>query len=88
MRWAQLSWTQFVEGTAEILEVAPESLKPETRFRDTADGWSSMTGFALIVFMEDTFAISVDPDVFTEMNTLQELYLLVENSMKVRQTSC
>lgn len=79
---------QFVEGTAEILEVAPESLKPETRFRDITDGWSSMTGFALIVFLEDAFAISVDPDVFTEMNTLQELYMLVENSMKVRQTSC
>jgi acyl carrier protein len=47
-----------------------------------------MTGFALIVFLEDAFAISVDPDVFTEMNTLQELYMLVENSMKVRQTSC
>ncbi len=79
---------QFVEGTAEILEVAPESLKPETRFRDITDGWSSMTGFALIVFLEDAFAVSVDPDVFTEMNTLQELYMLVENSMKVRQTSC
>ena len=79
---------QFVEGTAEILEVAPESLKPETRFRDITDGWSSMTGFALIVFLEDAFAISVDPDVFTEMNTLQELYMLVEKSMKVRQTSC
>jgi len=79
---------QFVEVTAEILEVAPESLKPETRFRDITDGWSSMTGFALIVFLEDAFAISVDPDVFTEMNTLQELYMLVENSMKVRQTSC
>ena len=83
-----MSWMQFVEGTAEILEVAPESLKPETRFRDITDGWSSMTGFALIVFLEDAFAISVDPDVFTEMNTLQELYMLVENSMKVRQTSC
>ena len=79
---------QFVEGTAEILEVAPESLKPETRFRDITDGWSSMTGFALIVFLEDAFAVSVDPDVFTEMNTLQELYMLVEKSMKVRQTSC
>ena len=77
-----------MEGTAEILEVAPESLKPETRFRDIADGWSSMTGFALIIFMEDTFAVSVDPDVFSEMNTLHELYSLIENSSKVRQTSC
>ena len=55
---------------------------------DIADGWSSMTGFALIVFMEDTFAVSIDPDVFSEMNTLQELYSLVESSEKVRQTSC
>lgn len=71
-----LTQERFFEGIAEILEVDAASLSAETRFRDVTDTWSSMTGFAMIIFLEDSFGVSLDPDHFTSLDTLGELYSL------------
>lgn len=76
----------FFKGIAEILEVDAASLSPETRFREVTDTWSSMTGFAMIIFLEDSFGISVDPDLFTSLDTLGELSSLTLPQM-TRETS-
>ena len=72
-----MSQEQYFKDIAEILEVDPGSLSLETDFRKAADSWSSMTGFAMIIYLEDTYAVSVDPDRFSSLNTLGELYSLV-----------
>ncbi len=72
-----MSQEQYFKDIAEILEVDAESLSPETDFRNVVDSWSSMTGFAMIIYLEDTYGVSVDPDRFSSLNTLGELYSLV-----------
>ena len=72
-----MSQEQYFKDIAEILEVDPGSLSPETDFRKAADSWSSMTGFAMIIYLEDAYGVSVDPDQFSSLNTLGELYSLV-----------
>ena len=72
-----MSQEQYFKDIAEILEVDPGSLSLETDFRKAADSWSSMTGFAMIIYLEDAYGVSVDPDLFSSLNTLGELYSLV-----------
>ena len=72
-----MSQEQYFKDIAEILEVDPRSLSLETDFRKAADSWSSMTGFAMIIYLEDACGVSVDPDQFSSLNTLGELYSLV-----------
>lgn len=65
---------QFIEELAEILEANPTTLTLDSDFRESADYWSSLTGFSILIFMQDRCGVNVPVDDFLEMNTIGDLY--------------
>ena len=65
---------QFIEELAEILEADPTTLTLDSDFRESADYWSSLTGFSILIFMQDRCGVKVSVDDFLEMNTIGDLY--------------
>ena len=66
---------KFIEEIAEIIEVEDISkLTMESDFRESADYWSSLTGFSILIFMQDKCGVNVSVDDFLKMNTIEDLY--------------
>lgn len=65
---------QFIEEIAEIIEADPTTLTLDSDFRESADYWSSLTGFSILIFMQDRCGVKVSVDDFLEMNTIGDLY--------------
>ena len=65
---------QFIEELAEILEADPTTLTLDSDFRESADYWSSLTGFSILIFMQDRCGVKVPVDDFLEMKTIGDLY--------------
>ena len=70
---------QFVEEIAEIIEADPTTLTLDSDFRESADYWSSLTGFSILIFMQDRIGVKVSVDDFLEMNTIGDLYKAATN---------
>ena len=64
----------FIEEIAEIIEADPTTLTLDSDFRESADYWSSLTGFSILIFMQDRCGVKVSVDDFLEMNTIGDLY--------------
>lgn len=73
----KLEEKQFIAEVAEIIEANPALLTMDSDFRSAADYWSSLTGFGILVFMQDRFNIEIDVDDFLKLNTIGELYSLI-----------
>ena len=65
---------KFLELTAEIFEVEPESISMNTDFRKEIQDFNSMMGFSLIIMMEDEFNVKVSVDEFLNCKTVGDLY--------------
>ena len=66
---------QFIEEIAEIIEAEDVSkLSLKSDFRESADFWSSLTGFSILVFMQDKCGVNIPVDDFLKMNTIGDLY--------------
>lgn len=70
---------QFIEEIAEIIEADPTTLTLDSDFRESADYWSSLTGFSILIFMQDRCDVKVSVDDFLEMNTIGDLYKAATN---------
>lgn len=64
----------FIEDIAEIIEADPKELTLDSDFRKSADYWSSLTGFGILVYLQDKYDVNIDVDYFLELNTIKELY--------------
>jgi len=65
---------EFIDEVAEIIEAVPESLSLESDFRQEADFWSSLVGFALLTFIEEKFGTVLSVDDFIACVTIGDLY--------------
>jgi acyl carrier protein len=65
---------QFINEIADILEADPQTLSLESDFRESADFWSSLVGFALLTFLEDQCGATLSVDEFIESKTIGDLY--------------
>lgn len=70
----------FIKELADILEVEPETVTMESDFRESADFWSSLTGFAILVFLEERCGVTLDVETFLKLNTVGDLYAIVTAS--------
>ena len=66
---------QFIMEVAEIIEADPESLSLESSFREAADFWSSLVGFALLTFLEERYGTTLSVDDFIACQTIGDLYI-------------
>lgn len=65
---------KFLELTAEIFEVEPETISMNTDFRKEIQDFNSMMGFSLIIMMEDEFNVKISVDEFLNCKTIGDLY--------------
>jgi acyl carrier protein len=65
---------QFINEIADIIEADPQTLSLESDFRESADFWSSLVGFALLTFLEDQYGVELTIDEFLESRTIGDLY--------------
>ena len=68
---------EFIRGAAEVLDVDARTLSLETPFRDSVPHWSSLLGYGLIVWMEETYGFAWPVDAFEEAITLGDLFDIV-----------
>jgi len=69
----------FIEKlAAEFEEVEPDTLKPDTNFRDL-DDWSSMYALIVIALIDTEYDVRIKGEDLSKIETVQELYDLVEN---------
>ena len=64
----------FIELVAEVFDVDPSEISMDTVFRKDVEGFSSMTGFALLVMMEDEYGVKMPVDDFLKCETVGDLY--------------
>jgi acyl carrier protein len=65
---------EFIYQVAEIIEADPENLSLESDFREEADFWSSLVGFALLTFMEDQYGAQLSVEAFIDCRSIGDLY--------------
>jgi acyl carrier protein len=65
---------QFINEIADIIETDPRTLSLESGFRESADFWSSLVGFALLTFLEEQCGCLLSIDEFIECQTVEDLY--------------
>lgn len=73
---------QFIEEIAELIEANPAALSLDSDFRECADYWSSLTGFSILIFMQDRCGVNVPVDDFLEMKTIGDLYKAASKESK------
>lgn len=69
-----MSPQQFITEVAEIVEAEPKTLSMGSLFREEADFWSSLVGFALLTFLEDQCGAVLSVDEFIACETVGDLY--------------
>lgn len=63
---------KFIRSVADVLEVEPESLGLDVRFRET-DGWCSLKAFGLLVMLENDWGAPTDIARFMSLATVRDL---------------
>lgn len=68
---------EFIEKLADAIEVeAPETLTPETNFREL-DEWSSLSALSVIALADEEFDKELSGNEMRTANTIQELFDII-----------
>ena len=67
----------FIDEVADILEADPEKLTLASDFREAADFWSSLVGFALLCYLEERHSAVLSVEAFIECRTIGDLYVAI-----------
>ncbi|MDR2529478.1 MAG: acyl carrier protein [Synergistaceae bacterium] len=74
---------QFITEVAEVIEADPKSLSLESGFREAADFWSSLVGFALLTFLEERYGTALSVDDFIACQTIGDLHAIASASSQI-----
>lgn len=68
---------KFIENfAAQFDEVEPNSLNPETKFRDIEE-WSSLMALSFIAMVDEEYKVKVKGDDIRNSKTIKDLYNIV-----------
>jgi len=79
-----MEYKDLIASISEILEIEVDCLKPESDFREVSDYWSSLTGFALMIFIEEKSGREIDVEEFLELKTVEDIFNRVNLKNLVR----
>ena len=68
---------KFLKAFKEALELEEENVNFNDSLSDF-DTWDSMSRLSLIALLDEHFEVEVTDEEFDDMNTVQDLYSLVE----------
>lgn len=69
--------SKFLEELADELELE-SPITMQTAFRDDIEDWSSLMAFSVMAFFSEKYSIEVDPEEFSKLNKISELYDLLK----------
>ncbi|MDE6468326.1 MAG: acyl carrier protein [Muribaculaceae bacterium] len=70
---------EFIVKFADIFcDVDPDTLTPETNFRDI-DDWSSLSALVLIALASDDYDVELKGDDIRGANTIQDIYDIIKS---------
>ena len=72
---------QFIENFKETLEIEDYEVKPEDKFRDYEE-WDSLAFLSLQALINDEYDITIPRDEFDKVQTIAELYDLIQRKLK------
>ncbi len=71
----------FIEQLTEILEIEDFEIKHEDIFRDYEE-WDSLAFLSLQALINDEYDITIPRDEFDKVQTIAELYDLIQRKLK------
>lgn len=72
----------FVEQFAgQFFDTPAEMIKADTEFRQLPE-WSSMTGLCILSMIKDEYGFFLDPNIFKQCPTVQDVYNAVAERVK------
>ncbi|MGE4522970.1 MAG: acyl carrier protein [Acetobacter sp.] len=70
---------EFYEGLAEILEVAPETIKPELTLEE--EQWDSMAIISCVALIDEVYGQLISGSSLTACKTVADIQNLISKSM-------
>lgn len=70
---------EFYEGLAEILEVAPETIKPELTLEE--EQWDSMAVISCVALIDEVYGQLISGSSLTTCKTVADIQNLISKSM-------
>lgn len=64
----------------EFEDVAPNTIKPESKFREL-EGWSSMLALIIIARIDSDYDVTVTAEELAKTHTVQDLFDLVQQKV-------
>lgn len=71
---------QFLESFKEALEIERE-ISMNDKFREY-DEWNSLGRLSLIAMLDDNYEVTIEDEVFKQLNTVGDLYNEVQKRSK------
>jgi acyl carrier protein len=71
----------FTREFAEVLNVDPERLTPETEM-NSLEGWDSVTYLAAMVLIDEKLSVKIRPDVFSRAQTFSDILAAVGSALE------
>ena len=72
---------EFIAEFAEILDVAPDALKPETEL-DTLQMWDSVAYLSAMVLIDEKLGITIRPEVLSHAKTFEDILKAVDSALQ------
>lgn len=72
----------FIQGIMDILEIEDASLIQETTVFKDLDEWDSLAALSTISMIDDEFGVTINNKDLRSVETLGELYELIEEKKK------
>lgn len=67
---------EFLAQIAEVFEVEIGEINLDTKFKEH-DNWSSLTSLTLFAMLDDVYSINISDEELQQMNTLEEIFSLI-----------
>lgn len=72
---------EFTAEFADILDVEPDELKPETEL-ETIETWDSVAYLSAMVLIDEMLGIAVRPEVFSRAKTFGDILAEVDAALQ------
>ena len=71
----------FINKFIEVLEIEDHEVNPEDKYRDYEE-WDSLAFLSLQALINDEYDITIPRSEFDNVQTIEELYLLITSKQK------
>ena len=72
---------EFIAEFAEIVDVAPDELKPETEL-EMLEMWDSVAYLSAMVLIDEELGVTIRPEVLSRAKTFEDILKAVDSALQ------